>query len=123
MTALMSVLGGLQPFFVGLVIALGVAYLWIGLFGWPAAGGLLRRGATALQRMEGFRAAMFGLVVGGIGLGWLLESKLLLVLFLGMGIAELREATLIIDAVKARRSRPRPSSPEPIGKAVPQSQP
>lgn len=83
------------------VIALGLALLWRGLRGQPGGeGGLVRRQSSALGRMEGFRTTMSGLVLTGLGTGWLLENRLLVFLAIGIGIVELRESSTIIKAVK-----------------------
>lgn len=49
---------------------------------------------------------MSGLVLTGLGTGWLLENRLLVFLAIGIGIVELRESSMIINAVK---HEPRPS--------------
>lgn len=107
---IMSVLQTLQPVLAAVLIGSGIRQLWRGLAGTRQERGLLRRSATAMQRMEGFRTATSGLVLTGIGLGWLAESKLLVLLSLGIGIVELRESTMIIDAVKAAPAPKRPAA-------------
>ena len=84
-----------------LVLALGALNLWRGLRGQPdGEGGLVRRCSSALGRMEGFRTTMLGIVLVLIGTGWLQQDRLLIFLGLGLGITELRESSLIINAVK-----------------------
>lgn len=84
-----------------LVLALGLVQLWRGLRGQPEGeGGLVRRHSTALGRMEGFRTTMSGLALVGLGAGWLMQDRLLIFLALGIGIVELRESSMIINAVK-----------------------
>ena len=84
-----------------LIIGLGALHLWRGLRGQPdGEGGLVRRHSSALGRMEGFRTTMFGIVLVLIGLGWWQQDRLLIFLGLGLGIVELRESSLIINAVK-----------------------
>jgi hypothetical protein len=89
------------------VLVLGLVQLWRGLRGEPnGEGGLVRRHTSALGRMEGFRTTTSGLVLAGLGTGWLLENRLLIFLALGIGIVELRESSTIIKAVKGE---PHPS--------------
>ena len=89
------------------VLILGLVQLWRGLRGEPnGEGGLVRRHSSALGRMEGFRTTTLGLVLTGLGTGWLFENRLLIFLALGIGIVELRESSTIIKAVKGK---PRPS--------------
>lgn len=91
-----------------LVLGLGVAQLWRGLRGQAdGEGGLIRRHSSALGRMEGFRTTMSGIVLVLVGTGWLQQDKLLIFLGLGLGIVELRESSLIINAVKfGRETKP-----------------
>lgn len=84
-----------------IVLTLGLIQLWRGLRGQPEGeGGLVRRRSTALGRMEGFRTTMSGLALAGLGAGWLLQDRLMIFLALGVGIVELRESTMIINAVR-----------------------
>jgi hypothetical protein len=95
-----------------IVLGLGALQLWRGLLGQPGGeGGLVRRHSSALGRMEGFRTTMTGIVLVLVGTGWLAQDRLLIFLGLGLGIVELRESTLIINAVKFSR----PSTPSASG--------
>lgn len=101
MTTLASIAAFAHPVLPAVVLILGVAQLWHGLRGQPdGEGGLVRRHTSALGRMEGFRTATSGLVIVGVGLGWLLHDRLLIFLALGIGIVELRESSMIINAVR-----------------------
>lgn len=101
MNLLSSINAILHPALPIVVIALGLIQLWRGLRGQPSGeGGLVRRRTSALGRMEGFRTTTSGLVLTGLGTGWLMENRLLIFLALGIGIVELRESSMIINAVK-----------------------
>lgn len=107
MILLSSINAVVHPILPLAVMALGLIQLWRGLRGQPAGeGGLVRRRTSALGRMEGFRTTTSGLVLTGLGAGWLTENRLLIFLALGIGIVELRESSTIIKAVKLE---PRPS--------------
>ena len=87
-----------------IVLALGAFQLWRGLRGQAdGEGGLIRRHSSALGRMEGFRTAMSGIVLVLVGSGWLQQDRLLIFLGLGLGVVELRESSMIINAVKFGR--------------------
>jgi hypothetical protein len=87
--------------------ALGVVLLGLLLVGRGLAGdrggarGLLRRGAGALGRVEGWRMLLFGLTLTGLGLAWFWELRWLLFLTLAIGFVELQEASMIIRAWRA----------------------
>lgn len=101
MNLLSSINAVLHPALPIVVIAVGLIQLWRGLRGRAAGeGGLVRRRTSALGRMEGFRTTTSGLVLTGLGAGWLTENRLLIFLALGIGIVELRESSTIINAVK-----------------------
>lgn len=106
MSSLASVWSFVHPTLPVVVIAFGLVHLWRGLRGQPSGeGGLVRRHTSLLGRLEGFRLVLLALTLIGVGLGWLLESRLLLFLALGFGIVELRESSTIINAF---RFSPRP---------------
>jgi hypothetical protein len=78
---------------------LGFALAWRGLWGGPHdRRGLLRRRATALGRIEGWRLFVFGLALAGVGAGWFWELRWLVVLSLGIGFCEVQEASGVINA-------------------------
>ncbi len=108
MNTLSSFASFVHPTLPLIVIALGIVHLWRGLRGQPnGEGGLARRHTSLLGRLEGFRMVLLALTLVGLGLGWLLESRLLIFLALGFGIVELRESSTIINAF---RFSPRPKS-------------
>ncbi|MBA3415118.1 MAG: hypothetical protein H0U10_07850 [Chloroflexia bacterium] len=95
--ALIDVVQQGRPLFGAALIVAGVWLLWRGLRG--ARGGhrgLLRGTEPALARAEGWRVAVLGVVVGGLGVAALTSSPLLFYLFLGIGIVELWEASFVI---------------------------
>lgn len=80
-----------------LAILYGLALVWRGLRGGPAgARGLLRRRIDMLQRMEGFRLTVFGLVLIGVGAAHLWQAQWLLLLSLGIGFVEILESSTLI---------------------------
>ena len=77
------------------VALLGLLVFWRGLLG---EHGLLRRRIVMLERLAGWRLTLVGLTLVGLGAGLFWESRLLLVLSLGIGFVEIQEATQIIRA-------------------------
>ncbi|MDQ3692831.1 MAG: hypothetical protein M3464_04290 [Chloroflexota bacterium] len=108
MSTLASFASFVHPTMPLVVIAFGIVHLWRGLRGQPSGeGGLARRHTSLLGRLEGFRLVLLALTLIGLGVGWLVESRLLIFLALGFGIVELRESSTIINAF---RFSPRPKT-------------
>jgi len=86
-----------------ILVLLGLLLLWHGLLGWPhGKRALLRRGDSFLDRIEGFRLAVVGLVLIGLGAAWLFLAPLLLFLALGIGFVEILESSVVIAAWRRR---------------------
>jgi hypothetical protein len=84
-----------------LAILYGLALVWRGLRGGPdGARGLLRRRIDMLQRMEGFRLTVFGLVMLGLGAAVIWQAQWLLLLSLGIGFVEILESSTLIAVWK-----------------------
>lgn len=81
-------------------LAIVVALLGLLLFRRGLLGeyGLLRRRIGMMERLAGWRVTLVGLTLVGLGAGLFWESRLLLVLSLGIGFVEIQEATQIIKA-------------------------
>jgi hypothetical protein len=80
-------------------LLLGLAYVWRGLLGGRARDrGLLLRQIGMLERLEGFRVTVFGLVLVGAGAAILTEARWLLILSLGIGFVEICESSTLIAA-------------------------
>jgi hypothetical protein len=80
-------------------LLLGLAYVWRGLLGGRARDrGLLLRQIGLLERLEGFRVTVFGLVLVGAGAAILTEARWLLILSLGIGFVEICESSTLIAA-------------------------
>ena len=87
----------------------GVVNFWRGLRGGPeGARGLLLRDIGMLERMEGFRLMVFGLVLLGIGTAFLWQLEWLFYLALGIGFVEILESSTLIAVW--RRGEPRRAS-------------
>lgn len=85
----------------GIAILYGLALVWRGLRGGPdGARGLLRRRIDMLQRMEGFRLTVFGLVLVGVGAAVIWQEQWLLLLALGIGFVEILESSTLIAVWK-----------------------
>jgi hypothetical protein len=80
-----------------LAILFGLAFVWRGQFG---ARGLLRQRIGMLQRMEGFRLTVFGLVLLGVGASVVWQAQWLLLLALGIGFVEILESSTLIAVWK-----------------------
>lgn len=83
------------------MILIGGLIFWRALRGGPdGERGLARRHTEIVERVEGFRLAMLGLVLAGLGAAWIWQMPWLLFLALGIGFVEIRESTAIITAIK-----------------------
>jgi hypothetical protein len=79
------------------VIALGVVLVWRGLRGGrDGQRALLGQRIDMLNRIEGFRLMVFGLVLVGIGAAVIWRAKWLLLLALGIGFVEILESSALI---------------------------
>jgi hypothetical protein len=88
-------------------IIIGLAQLWQGLLG--DHGGkraLLRRRTPMLERMEGFRRAVAGLVLIGVGAAAITRGEWLFYLALGIGFVEILESSTLIAVWRRNRVRP-----------------
>lgn len=85
---------------------LGLVCVGLGLLGGRTGEwGLLRWRATMVGRIEGFRLIVFGLMLVGLGVGWLWQAAWLLVLSLGIGLVEPQESSTIITGMRALGGR------------------
>lgn len=81
---------------VALLLA-GLVNIWRGLLGGPErARGLLLRKIGMLERMEGFRLMVFGLVLLGLGAAIVWQAEWLVWLALGIGFVEILESSTLI---------------------------
>jgi hypothetical protein len=78
-----------------IMILFGCLVFWRAL-----SGGLVHRGTAIVERVEGFRLAVLGLVLVGLGAAWMWHMPWLFFLALGIGFVEIRESTTIINAIK-----------------------
>jgi low affinity Fe/Cu permease len=79
------------------VIALGIVLVWRGLRGGrDGERALLGRRIDMLNRIEGFRLTVFGLVLVGIGAAVIWRAQWLLLLALGIGFVEILESSALI---------------------------
>ena len=79
------------------VIALGVVLVWRGLRGGrDGQRALLGQRIDMLNRIEGFRLMVFGLVLIGIGAAVIWRAQWLLLLALGIGFVEILESSALI---------------------------
>ena len=79
------------------MIALGVMLVWRGLRGGrDGERALLGQRIDMLNRIEGFRLTVFGLVVIGIGAAVIWRAQWLLLLALGIGFVEILESSALI---------------------------
>src|SRR5215218_10632688 len=79
------------------VIAVGTMLMWRGLRG--GRGGtqaLIGQRIDMLNRIEGFRLTVFGLVLVGIGAALIWQAQWLLLLTLGIGFVEILESSVLI---------------------------
>jgi hypothetical protein len=79
------------------VIAFGVMLVWRGLRGGrDGERALLGQRIDMLNRIEGFRLMVFGLVLVGIGAAAIGRAQWLLLLALGIGFVEILESSALI---------------------------
>jgi len=99
------------------MIAWGLWFVLAGLrrcrAAWPAAGGLMQPAAW----MRGFRVAIVGLALAGVGAAWLWQIAWLLVAALLIGFGELLESSLDIEALETLERE----LPERSGRAAPEA--
>ena len=80
-----------------LLMALGAMLMWRGLRGGrDGERALLGQRIDMLNRIEGFRLTVFGLVVIGIGVAVIWRAQWLLLLTLGIGFVEILESSALI---------------------------
>jgi hypothetical protein len=88
------------------VIALGVVFMWRGLRGGrDGERALLGQRIDMLNRIEGFRLMVFGLVLVGIGAAVIWRAQWLLLLALGIGFVEILESSALIAVWRWGRRR------------------
>lgn len=81
---------------------LGLVILGKGLIG---ARGLLRRKIGLADRLAGWQFTLVGLTLIGLAIAWASDSRLFLVLTLGIAFTELREASTVVNALRHDRRR------------------
>ena len=88
------------------VIALGLMLVCRGLRGGRDGGrALLGQRIDMLNRIEGFRLTVFGLVLIGVGAAVIWQAQWLLLLALGIGFVEILESSALIAVWKWGRRR------------------
>ncbi len=88
------------------VIALGLMLVWRGLRGGrDGERALLGQRIDMLNRIEGFRLMVFGLVLVGIGAAVIWRAQWLLLLALGIGFVEILESSALIGVWRCGRRR------------------
>jgi hypothetical protein len=84
------------------VIGLGVMLVWRGLRGGrDGERALLGQQIDMLNRIEGFRLTVFGLVLVGIGAALFWRAQWLLLLSVGIGFVEILESSALIAVWKS----------------------
>jgi hypothetical protein len=79
------------------VITLGLMLVWQGLHGGHDGDrALLGQRIDMLNRIEGFRLTVFGLVLIGVGAAVIWQAQWLLLLALGIGFVEILESSALI---------------------------
>jgi hypothetical protein len=106
----MTALNQLDPLWVSpiavAVIALGLMLVWRGLRGDRDGGrALLGQRIDMLDRIEGFRLTVFGLVLIGVGAAVIWQAQWLLLLALGIGFVEIMESSALIAVWKSNHRR------------------
>ena len=88
------------------VIALGLMLVWRGLHGGRNGDrALLGQRIDMLNRIEGFRLTVFGLVLIGVGAAVIWQAQWLLLLALGIGFVEILESSTLIAVWKSHHRR------------------
>ena len=88
------------------VIALGIMFVWRGLRGGrDGEQALLGQRIDMLNRIEGFRLIVFGLVRVGIGAAVIWRAEWLLLMALGIGFVEILESSALIAVWRWGRRR------------------
>jgi hypothetical protein len=88
------------------VIVLGFMLVWRGLRGGrDGERALLGQRIDMLNRIEGFRLMVFGLVLVGIGAAVIWRAQWLLLLALGIGFVEILESSALIAVWRWGRRR------------------
>jgi hypothetical protein len=113
----MELVATLDPIWANVIVSafaiLGFQLVWRGLRG-GATGerALLLRRTDMLNRIEGFRLTVFGLVLLGVAAAIVWQAQWLLLLALGIGFVEIVESSTLIAVWKRtpRRSRDTPDS-------------
>ena len=90
------------------VIALGLMLVWRGLHGGHNGDrALLGQRIDMLNRIEGFRLMVFGLVLISVGVAVIWQAQWLLLLALGIGFVEILESSALIAVWRWSRRRSR----------------
>jgi hypothetical protein len=93
------------------VITLGLMVVWRGLRGGrDGERALLGQRIDMLNRIEGFRLTVFGLVLIGVGAAVIWQAQWLLLLALGIGFVEILESSTLIAVWKSNYRHPRRSA-------------
>ncbi len=88
------------------LVVLGILLGWRGLRGGrDGSRALLRPRIAMVNRIEGFRLTVFGLVLIGIGAAIFWQAQWLLVLSLGIGFVEILESSALIAFWRRERSK------------------
>ena len=104
LTALVDVAWRVYP--ASALALVGVLYVWRGIGPGPGQRrGLFRGGADDLGWIGGFRSAIVGLALLGVGVAWVWQIPWLAALALGVGGVEALESSVILAGARRRRRR------------------
>jgi hypothetical protein len=93
--------GSITRFLGSALIVLGFAVSWHGLRGGPRSKlGLLRSQAGSIHRIEGWRRLIVGLVLVGLGIACVKESKFFFYLSIAFGFVEILESSAVLAVMK-----------------------
>jgi hypothetical protein len=67
-----------------------------------------------LTWMRGFREALFGLALAGVGAAWLWHAGWLLALAIAIGGEETLETSIAVSALRAQQRTISPAAPRPV---------